>query len=145
MKILECSSIGDKRFSSFCAFVNLNGIYDSIENHYQNSKGFNIKPETIKGSKPDYIQLIGIKYNLKYLTPLYNLLWIKYLDKNKELVEYASDFDDFKDVFKWSSINCQADTIRQYVKQGRNSFFENEDMKEFVSLLKSDSIFITKY
>lgn len=38
MKILECSSKGDKRFSAFYAKIKVFGIYDSIENHYQNCK-----------------------------------------------------------------------------------------------------------
>ncbi|WCK57551.1 hypothetical protein PP175_26155 (plasmid) [Aneurinibacillus sp. Ricciae_BoGa-3] len=34
MKVLECSSKGDKRFTAFYAKVNLYGKEDSIENHY---------------------------------------------------------------------------------------------------------------
>ena len=36
--ILECSSKGDKRFSALYAKVKVFGVYDSIENHYQNCK-----------------------------------------------------------------------------------------------------------
>ena len=38
MRILECHSQGDKRFSAFYAKVEVNGKLDSIENHYQLSK-----------------------------------------------------------------------------------------------------------
>lgn len=38
MKVLECSSKGDKRLSAFYAKINLFGNYNSIENHYQLSK-----------------------------------------------------------------------------------------------------------
>jgi hypothetical protein len=55
-----------------------------------------------------------------------------------ELVEYASKFDDFHDVFKGkNTINCQADVVRQYVKQGRKSIMDEELVKEFISKLKS--------
>ena len=43
MKILECSSAGDKRFSSLYALVDVFGVTESIESHYQavkrNEKG----------------------------------------------------------------------------------------------------------
>ena len=71
----------------------------------------------------------------KYLTPWYKLLWVKYLDNNPEIVEYASQFDDFHDIFKGkNTINCQADVVRQYIKQGRESIIE--ECKEFIELLK---------
>lgn len=38
VKILECSTAGDKRFSAFYAKVSVNGKFDSIENHYQWTK-----------------------------------------------------------------------------------------------------------
>lgn len=38
MKILECSSRGDKRFSAFYAKVEVFSKLDSIENHYQSCK-----------------------------------------------------------------------------------------------------------
>ena len=38
MKILECSSAGDKRFSAFYALVDVFGVTNSIERHYQSVK-----------------------------------------------------------------------------------------------------------
>ncbi|GAA4879506.1 hypothetical protein GCM10023310_69600 [Paenibacillus vulneris] len=62
------------------------------------------------------------------------MLWVKYLDDNPELVEYAKGFDDFNDIFKGKSLNCQADVVRQYIKQGRESLVE--EYQELVEVLK---------
>lgn len=136
MKILECSSKGDKRFSAFYAYIKLYGVSDSIEHHYQNCKRFNVKPFKIKGTVPDYIEINNTKYESKYLTPFYKLLWVKYLDEHKDLVEYAKEFDDFNDIFKGKSINCQADVIRQYIKFGRKSIMTEDLVIEFIKLIK---------
>ncbi|WP_429909438.1 DarT1-associated NADAR antitoxin family protein [Geobacillus thermodenitrificans] len=137
--MLECSSKGDKRFSAFYAKVNVWGKYDSIENHYQLCKRFgNEVPKTwrdAKGRQPTYIELKGKVFDTKYLTYWYKLLWLKYLDENPHLVEYAKQFDDFSDMFKGkNTINCQADVIRQYVKEGRESIIN--ECKELIDLLK---------
>ena len=141
MKILECSSKGDKRFSAFYARVTVFGKWDSIENHYQLCKRFDdIIPKTwkdAKGKTPTHIHINGKDLELKYLTMFYKLLWMKYLDNNKNLVEFASTFDDFNDIFKGKkSLNCQADVIRQYIKQGRESIWE--ECKELIDILKNN-------
>lgn len=136
MNILECSSKGDKRFSAFYAYINLYGINDSIEHHYQRCKRFYVQPTKIKGAIPDYIEVNNIKYDLKYLTPFYKLLWVKYLDNHSELVEYAKQFDDFNDIFKGKSINCQADVVRQYVKCGRSNIMNEPLVREFINKIK---------
>ncbi|GMX64532.1 hypothetical protein Elgi_38010 [Paenibacillus elgii] len=69
-----------------------------------------------------------------YLSQWYKMLWVKYLDDNPELVEYAKGFDDFNDIFKGKSLNCQADVIRQYIKQGRESLVE--EYQELVQVIK---------
>lgn len=137
IKILECSSKGDKRYSAFYANVTVFGRNTNIERHYQSCKKFNDPTITkAKGLQPDFIEIKGKKLDKKYLTPWYKLLWVKYLDNNPDLVEYASQFDDFHDIFKGkNTINCQADVIRQYIKQGRESIIE--ECKEFIELLKS--------
>lgn len=139
MNILECSSKGDKRFSAFYAYVKVYGKLTSIENHYQGAKKF--YDETIinpKGKKPDYMQIGAKKLDIKYLTAWYKLLWVKYLDQNQELVEYAAQFDDYKDMFKTKHVkNCQADVIRQYVKQGRSSILKEQDVIELLNILKN--------
>lgn len=138
MKILECSSKGDKRYSAFYAKVKVFGDIDSIENHYQLCKRFNnTLPQTwrdAKGKNPTHIHIKGKDYDKKYLGMYYKLLWVKYLDQYPELVEYAEQFDDFHDIFKGkNTMNCQADVIRQYVKQGRDSIME--ECREFNELL----------
>lgn len=139
MKILECSSKGDKRYSAFYAKVKVWENYDSIENHYQLCKRFgDFKPTTwrdAKGKTPTHIELNGKCYDLKYLSQWYKLLWLRYFDTNPELVSYAAEFDDYSDIFKGKSINCQADVIRQYIKQGRESILQ--DCSELWGLFKS--------
>ena len=49
---LECSSKGDKRYSSMYAKVTVFDNYDTIENHYQLSKvftynGLEVYPDTL--------------------------------------------------------------------------------------------------
>ena len=135
IRVLECSSKGDKRFSAFYANIEIFGRYTNIERHYQSCKRFN-DPTIIKakGKKPDYIVLDGRELNCKYLTPYCKLLWCKYLDENLGLVEYASQYDDYNDIFKGKSINCQADVIRQYIKQGRETIID--EGRELIDILK---------
>lgn len=133
---MECSTVGDIRFSAFGAKVKAFGVEDYIEFFYQFAKGFegkivpkytdpwHIKMEhtrKIKGKKPDFMILGKQKYDVTLLAQWYHLLWIRYLDVNPELVEYLKLFDDYNDVFKGKSLACQADTIRKYIKDGRES------------------------
>lgn len=136
MKYLECSSKGDKRFSAFYAKVSFYGMVDSIEHIYQSVKRDVNGNRVGKGRKVNYIVINGIELNPKYLTPLYKLLWVKYLDNNKELVEYAKDYDIFTDSFRGRCINCQADVIRDYVKKGRDYIMNSSDVREFLEILK---------
>lgn len=140
LNILECSTKGDKRFSSFYAYVNVFGHGATIEHHYQSCKRFNDPSiKNPKGREPDYIEIVGLKLDKKYLTPYYKLLWVEYLDKHPELVQYASKFDDFHDIFRsYNSTNCQADVIRQYIKEGRESIMNEELVQEFLKLIKGD-------
>lgn len=128
-RILECSSKGDRRFSAFYAKVSSFGKVASIEEHYQLCKRFRTPYDTMvpkttkeaKGKTPTHIELNGVEYDIGYLTLYYKGLWMAYLDQHPELVEYAKQFDDYSDIFKGKSINCQADVIRQYIKEGRES------------------------
>jgi hypothetical protein len=115
-KTLECSSKGDKRFSALYAKVSAFGLMDTIENHYQKSKR-NANGATVKKGQPvDHMVLNCHKFSASMLTSWYRLLWVKYLDGNPELVEYARQFDEFSDMFRGkSTINCQADVIRDYI------------------------------
>lgn len=141
--ILECSSIGDPRYSAMFAYVEVFGKTSFIEDHYQLSKRFgnDAKPKNKwegKGKTPTHFSVNGYDYDLKYLTAWYKLLWVKYLDNNPDLVAYAKRFDDYNDTFKGkNSLNCQADVIRQYIKEGRNSIMN--ECKEFSTIMKNNS------
>lgn len=138
MKNLECSSKGDRRFSAFYSKVSVFGKIDSIENHYQNIKYKKRNGGVIKcrkGEKVDFININNKILDVKYLTPFYKLLWVKYLDENIDLVKFASEYDSFSDMFRGNCINCQADVIRDYVKKGRNYIMESDDVKEFIELM----------
>ena len=131
MRILECSSAGDKRFSAFYARVVCFGKLDSIENHYQsvkrNAKGLPCR----KGERVAYVEFNGngyvacpdSKYEPHILTDFYRYLWYKYLSDNPELVAYAKQFDKFNDMFRGKCINCQADCVEAFVKEN-NLFYE---------------------
>lgn len=144
-RILECSSKGDKRFSAFYAKVSLFGKYDTIENHYQQSKLFFDenwkfqKVENPKGMKPAAIIVNNVFMNVNCLTPFYKFLWLKYLDNNPELVEVLRRYDEYMDMFKGkNTLNCQADVIRQYMKIGRDSLIE--DIQPFLDQLSMQYI-----
>ena len=143
MKVLECHSRGDKRFSSLYARVSVFGKEDTIENHYQLSKriyGQN-KPKDwrdLKGKEIDFFEVNNRLYPKEYITDFYKLLWVKYFDRNPSLLEFASTFDDFNDIFKSkNSINCQADVIRDIVKKGRKEILKESE--DFIKLLNSKS------
>lgn len=143
MKILECSSKGDSRFSAFYAKVKIFGVYDSIENHYQLSKRIgDFKPKTwkdVKGKTPTHIHINGYDYDLKYTVAWYDLLWVKYLDNNPDLVGHAKQFDKFTDMFKSkNAVVCQADSIEKYIKHGRQ--FILDEHKDFIELIKVNNV-----
>ena len=124
--ILECSTKGDIRYSAFNAHVTMFGINNTIEKHYQLCKRFgsDTPPDDwrfCKGKTPTHIVINNMKLDVRFLTQWYKLLWLTYLDNMPDLVEYAKKFDDFNDIFKGKSVNCQADVIRQYIKMGRES------------------------
>jgi hypothetical protein len=139
--ILECSSQGDVRYSAFYAKIRLFNKVDSIENFYQLSKRFGDKiPKDwreSKGKTPTHFHVNGFDYNKELLGQWYKLLWAIYLDKNPNLVEHASTFSDYRDTFKGKSKNCQADAIRQYIKQGRNTIIE--DCREFLEEVRRNN------
>lgn len=149
LKTLECSSKGDKRFSAFYAKTKFVGIMDSIEMHYQLCKRFDDieSPDLrgswkekqeyckkVKGKNPDFIVIANRKLDSRFLSPFYKLLWAKYFEENPELISFASEFDEFNDIFKGSALNCQADVIRQYIKEGKESVLC--DCKELIDILK---------
>lgn len=149
--ILECSSKGDIRYSAFGAEVEVFGKRRAtIEEHYQLSKRFmtkdrevftpnsiyDIKGKNSKTKNMDFcwIEVNGVTFPVEWRMEFYKMMWLMYLDDNPDLVEYASRFDDYNDIFKGRSEICQADCIRQYIKEGRQSM-EN-DVAEFRRLIK---------
>lgn len=117
-KVLECSSRGDRRFSALFANVNIKGKEQSIEVWYQNAKRTEDGKKAGKGKPFDHIicPFTGDKLPADQAGNLYKGLWITYLTKNPDLVEYAKGFDEFHDMFRSKgTVNCQADVIAAYV------------------------------
>lgn len=147
LKILECSTQGDKRFSALCAKVTINGETKSIENWYQLSKRFSgKKPIHFKQAKqwqytkgkPTSFVFLGNEYEIKYLSSLYEVLWVKYFDANPDLLKYAKQFDGFSDRFRTpKTINCQADVIRDIVKYGREHVINRN--REFLEMVRNQA------
>jgi hypothetical protein len=139
VKILQCHSQGDTRFSPFFCWLEAFGVRNSIENFYQTAKvfvdkdGSLIYPANWREAKfyekelrlPLYLQ---IRLPNKQFLPAkyiiygwYSSLWLKYLDLHPELVDIAKGYDDYEDKFKGNFPLCQADCIRLYCKQGRQA------------------------
>ncbi len=118
-KVLECSSRGDRRFSSLFANVTIKGKEQSIEVWYQNAKRTADGKKAGKGRPFDHIicPFTGDKLPAGEAENLYKGLWITYLSKNPDLVAYAKGFDAFHDMFSGkNTMNCQADIIAAYVR-----------------------------
>lgn len=132
-KVLYCDSRGDKRFSALYAKVNLNGVIDSIENHYQNCKRDELGNIPGKGKPVSYMVYQDKKLPASKLSDFYKYLWKLYFIENPDLLEYASKFNEFIDRFKGKAINCQADVIRDLVKEGVN-FNITPSMKSHIKI-----------
>lgn len=100
-KVLECSSRGDKRFSSLYAMVSINGKEKSIEEWWQDAKRVEGGKRAGKGKSFDYIidPFTGSKLDAKNAGDLYRGLWVTYLSKNPDLVKYAEQFDEFTNFY----------------------------------------------
>lgn len=135
-KVLECSTDGDKRFSALVAKIDVNGKTDTIENHYQKSKVFKSEDGKLtqytnwkdaKGKKPVAFNISGYILPLRFGEMFYNLLWYKYLKKNKSLENVLMQYDDYKDKYKSKTAHvCQADTIRLYMNDENNDKYSDE-------------------
>lgn len=118
---LECSSVGDKRFSAFCARLKQ---YDnkSIEEIYQAAKIFEdgstgLTWQEAKGRKP--INLLEVKR-------LYSELWDKYIEENPDLLQVLLNASGLCDQFGRKGHQCQAIElwrIRQEHLNPLNEFF----------------------
>ena len=118
MKNLECSSIGDGRFSALYAKVVINGITKSIETWYQEAKRDTKGNIPGKGKRVAYMinPFNGHRLSANCLTDFYKILWVRYFHQNPSLLAYAKQFDTFTDSFRGKCINCQADVIAECVK-----------------------------
>lgn len=137
MKILQCHSKGDKRFTPFNCQLEVFGITKSIENHYQTAKRFQGQPNPkdwrdAKAMQKAGYKRIGFQINGIWLPPetvkvddlavqFYIAMWYKYLKLHPELIAIASEYDEFEDIFKGKFPFCQADVIRQVVTHGKES------------------------
>lgn len=143
MRILECSTRGDRRFSALCAEVSVFGKLATIESHYQCTKRLvdprtgevvrgeswrDVKRLQHQGCTPVYHEFAGypeveegFTFSATLSRAFYYLLWAKYLDRHPELVEYASQFDSFNDVFARPGSVTQAQAVYLYVKHGRET------------------------
>lgn len=138
-RVLQCHSRGDRRFTPFNCWVEAFGHIDSIENHYHHAKVFDgeIIPKNWRDAKA--LKKAGIRQIGWQIGPLrvpcqtnekgtsfvitdlgiqfYIALWFKYLRKNIHLLKYAAKFDEFEDPFRSDFPFCQADVIRQCVRE----------------------------
>lgn len=141
-RTLECSSAGTKQYSALFAKVEIFGIMNTIENHYQLCKIVNGRKfedwQEAKGQSPDYIIINGHRYKPNDRIAFYELMWVKYLDDNINLVVGAMPYDEFTDRFRGNNpLVCQADTIRDYIKKGREYIIDKH--REFLDRLEKDS------
>ncbi|HDR7922454.1 MULTISPECIES: DarT1-associated NADAR antitoxin family protein [Bacillus] len=137
LNVLECSTKGDKRFSALSAKVSVHDVFDTIENHYQKSKVFKDesgsyytckKWENAKGKKPVACKIGNTILSIEYLSMFYELLWYKYLKSNEYLIDVLAKFDEYHDMFKSKkSIVCQADTIREYMKNENDEWYAKDE------------------
>lgn len=147
MNILQVHSRGcelGKKFSAFNAKIKFNNRFDSIEKIYQESKRFNgdkLDYKSAKGKKPDSFEINGKQFPEEKLSQFYYSLWAIYYLNNPLLVNQASNYDDFKDIFKGKSVNCQEDTLRLWIRD-RGKYLEF--IKPFLNLLKEELKWLIK-
>ncbi len=127
MKTLYCDSRGDKRFSALYAYVNIDGVKDSIEHFYQNAKRDEDGNVPGKGKPVAYFIWKGKIYKKEDLSRFYENLWIIYFKQNPDLLEIASKYDVFIDRFRGKSINCQADVIAKIVEENKGVKYEKNN------------------
>lgn len=142
-RILQCHTRGDGRFTPFNCIVSAFGRDDSIENHYHQAKRFGDRAprdwRDAKGLKRSHRQTTwqigpitapvrsnaaGTSFRLDDLgVQYYVMLWYRYLRQRPELVAVAAQFDEYEDPFRGSFPFCQADVIRQVVRNGVDSLW----------------------
>ena len=118
MSILLCNKRGDRRFWDEAASVEVNGVTDTIANHFK------------KATETDELIIDGHHYEKKYARAFYNLMWVKYLSLHPELVQEASIHHKF--------VGNSADVIRTYIKESREAVINDKDVVELVSQMKAN-------
>lgn len=117
---LECSARGDIRFSSSHIKLKINGIEKTIENWFNDSKKNSNDNPVNRGDPYDYVldPFTGNKlYETDEIQDMYKGLWVSYLSRNPELVEYASKFASFKDSKYSPTLPIKSsDIVSTYVK-----------------------------
>jgi hypothetical protein len=144
MRTLECSTKSDtelgRSLSAFNAHVYVFDKADTIENHYQLSKILKggVRPKDWrqgKGSHPIALMIGDHEYDVMYKKQWYFSLWFKFLEIHPEIVQAASQYEMFSDMFGGKDLEnriCQADAIHMYIKLGR------EAMQKFVAPLMQE-------
>lgn len=110
---LECSSKGDKRFSSFYAKIK---FYDnkSIEELYQASKIFEDNTSGLSWKKAKGKKAINQEWCAKF----YSYLWDYYIYENPVLIQVLKQAIGLSDIFGKEGHCCQATELWRI----RNSF-----------------------
>lgn len=97
---LECSSLGDKRFSAFCAIVN----GKSIEEQYQAAKIFEDGTTGLHWRQAKGKTCV----NHQEVTKLYSELWDQYISENPHLLTVLQKQSGLADSYGKTGHACQA-------------------------------------
>jgi DNA phosphorothioation-dependent restriction protein DptG len=167
MPTLQCHSRGNTDYSPLYCYVEVLGKVDTIENHYQATKVFLDKLEDKMVYSYSFMEVkkmqdtplryeregfwfphfehpqaifLGTENSKKtdLVIQYYISLWYKHLKKYPEKVEYASQYDDFVDIFKGKFPYCQADVIRDAVNHGVRYLYS--ECVGFLNLLKEHNV-----
>ncbi len=96
---LECSSLGDKRFSALYAWVG----GKTIERRYQEAKQFDC------GTILHWRQRKGLKpSNVEECRALYSKLWDLYIEENPDLLPVIKEAAGLSDIYGKRGRACQA-------------------------------------
>lgn len=135
MNVLECSLLGDVRFTAQYAMVEVYGERKSIFEHFQGRKRFlddlgewtQLSVEQTGGMRPLAFHIGGVNLPVRYGMMYYILLWIKFLETNPELIDYLEGFDDYCDSTKQGNRLVGADIIRMYFQGDDGVKYEKSD------------------
>ena len=120
-KVLECSKLGDARFSPEYAKVRFFGREETIETFYEECQK-NKRNLTRKGTEPfDHIVVQSRKLPPSDLKYYLTILWIAYLDQNPEFIQVLQEYDRYTDMFNGVYIlDSQAEILTRYKEEGRS-------------------------